>query len=134
MVTRDGGGRGLFKKHLPGIMWVPIETWMVTGAGVPDSWYIARGSASGWVEHKREDRAVTAEQSGFIDRVVRYGGRAFVAVWSMDGDVLRIYRGANAQELARLGVRGYRIVAPAGTWTGGPRRWDWGAVQGLLIT
>ena len=129
---RDGGLRGLFKRHLPDLMWVPVETWMVTGPGVPDSWYVARGGASGWVEHKQEKRAVTAEQSAFVDQVTRYGGRACVAVRFSEGDELRMYRGSDAQELARLGVRGYVVVAPWGHWVGGPRRWDWVEVRELL--
>ena len=130
---RDGGLRSIFKSHLPDWFWVPVETWAVSGAGVPDSWYQARGGASGWVEHKRETYALQAAQSGFIDRVTRYGGRAWVAVVSTDGDELKMFRGSDAQMLARIGVRGYKTVAPAGAWRGGPRRWDWGAVRALLV-
>ena len=129
---RDGGLRGIFKTRVPEIMWVPIETWAVSGAGVPDSWYISPCGAQGWVEYKREDRKLDPAQSGFVDRVTRYGGRAIVAVVTKDGDELRIFHGSDAQKLARLGPMGYKTVAPAGRWVGGPKRWNWGDIRRLL--
>lgn len=127
-MARDGGLRAIFKKHLPDLMWVPIETWMISGPGVPDSWYLARGGAGGWVEYKKHPKRVTPEQSAFLSRVVRYGGRAFVAIRIGD-DELRLWGGQSAPALARGGING---ATPLDSWQGGEAGWNWEEMRAHL--
>lgn len=134
MADRDGGLRPLFHKNLrKGVMWVAVETWAVTGGGVPDSWYVAQGGASGWVEFKVATPRIRVrpEQAAFLARVCRMGGRAFVAVRAQYGalDELRLYRGSDAPALAQKGIN---AVDPVISTPGGPRRWDWHGVASVL--
>ena len=63
----------MFHDKILGVMWVPIETWMVAGGGVPDSWFAAPGGVSGWVEYKKYPNRPTPEQAAFLSRAVRLG-------------------------------------------------------------
>lgn len=127
---RDGGLRRIFRDHLPDLFWVPIETWAVSGAGVPDSWYAAGDGVSGWIEYKRAPNRVTPEQAAFLSRCARMGVRARVAVLhpGRDGDELRLYDGGDAPELARGGYAD-PLVACRGT----PARWDWALIRAALV-
>lgn len=139
---RDGGLRRLFQQKLPDAHWQPVESWS-TGQGVPDTEYCFPGGASGWLELKKASRAtrldhpLTAQQTAWLERRRRVGGRAVVAVrYQHDGgprkgppvDELRIYDGAVARGL-ETGIYGAQSLA---AWQGGPAAWDWPAVRAVL--
>lgn len=135
---RDGGLRDLFQKHLTQAMWVPIETWS-TGQGVPDAHYSFADGTMGWVEFKQTSAwsvGIEREQSAWLERYARYGGRAFIAVRRQAtagmrkkaADELWLWHGCDARVLMVDGLRSLNIL-PLGCWQGGPARWDWGAVM-----
>ena len=132
MSKRDGNLRTEFKKNLKDFMWIPVETWATSGPGVPDSWYIAPTGISGWIEYKRPPHKVTIEQGATLSRMVRMGGRAFVAL-RLEETELRIYHGNVAPQMAQLTYSKLREAVPyLGAWTGLPARWDWGQIRIIL--
>lgn len=77
----DGGLRIIFRRHIPEADWQSIETGGVS-RGVPDANYCLDGH-EGWVEFKRTDGwtvPLGKEQSAWITRRVRHGGRVLVGV------------------------------------------------------
>lgn len=134
-MDRDGGLRPIIHKNLKrGMMWVAIETWGVS-EGVPDSWYAAPG-VCGWVEHKRVEKngrlKIRPGQVGFLLRCSRMGTRCFVAARDRrSGDDLLLFAGADAPLLRDQGVA---AAVPLGRWAGGPRRWGWEEMRGIITT
>lgn len=140
MTTKiDGGLRPLFKKHLPDFHWTPVESPM-TG-GIPDSNWCVDG-VEGWIEYKRTgSRGVTfrSGQPAWIHRRYRAGGRVWIAIrFTHEGgprlgdavdDLVLVY-GGFVLDLARDGLTDNMV---SGRWRGGPTRWDWRAIQGLLV-
>lgn len=139
----DGNLRKLFKDHLPDFHWQSIET-AGTGRGVPDSNYCFKGS-EGWVEFKITKGysvGLRPEQTAWILRRVRAGGRVFVAVRRQRSagprtgdavDQLWLLHGAHAASIKRDGLKKVDPGALAGVWDGGPAHWGWAALRGLLL-
>ena len=140
----DGSLRTLFRDHLPGVFWTSVETGG-TGRGVPDSHGLVGGRAF-WIEYKWTDGwAVTLapEQTGWLQRYARQGGRAYIAVRrrtaagprSLAADELYLLWGGQAALARRVGLRGIQTSAPhalLGQWSGGPARWRWPEVLAIL--
>lgn len=135
----DGGLRQLFQKNITQAHWQGIETWS-TGQGVPDMNGCLNG-ADFWIENKLTNGwAVHFEfgQVAWIERRVRAGGRAFVAVRRQAAagprrgaatDELWLYAGSKARLLSEKGLKNCR---PLGLWAGGPAAWRWDQVVALL--
>jgi hypothetical protein len=135
----DNGMRPLFHGRLRDLHWQALELG-VLGRGVPDSNYCGDG-VDGWVEFKAtETHAVPLrpEQVGWILRRCRAGGRVFIATRRQhDGgpllgdptDELWIHEGWDA---ATLKAEGLLSAPPVLHNEGGPSRWDWGLVRGVL--
>lgn len=138
----DGGLRATFQLYLPDAFWVPVETWS-TGQGVPDSHFCFPGGVTGWVENKKTHGwavGLDKEQSAWLERYARHGGRCFVAVRRLSAtgprkgtaaDELWLFRGADARALMLGGLKAPGIK-PLGQWGGGPANWDWPMVKGIL--
>ena len=130
----DAGLRRELRKHLSTFQWSHIES-PTTAPGAPDTEFAAPGGCTGWVEAKRATAYALRFrplQVGWISRRARLGGRVFVAVRRLtpkDDDELWLYPGARIMELVDVGLR---APHPLGQWTGGPTRWDWGAVAAQL--
>ena len=130
----DGNLRKLFRENLPRVHWQSIETG-ATGEGVPDSNGCVAGNEF-WVEHKMTTGwrvEFQTSQPAWIHRRYRAGGRVWIAVRQVlpDDDLLWMFYGGVVRELMSDGLR----ISPAhvtGCWRGGPRRWNWGAVERLL--
>jgi len=155
-VSRDGGLRPLFALRFPTWHWVALEVAGL-GRGVPDAEYAAppagvrvgscnsqyQPATTGWCEFKQTATwsvDLRPEQVAWCVRRARAGGRVTVAVrrkhlggprkglpvdqlWLVDGAL-----GAAAR--AKGLVSGAEWVL--GWWDGGPRGWDWGAVEQIL--
>lgn len=149
-MTRDGGLRQLFQKHLPEFFWQSIESWS-TGQGVPDlhysisiadhNWY----NRSGWIECKQTEAnavAISPEQVAWAERYWRHSGRSWLAVrqqcyagqrrkaqdnlWLIHGDGARWAKTGGLSAVPRIYLKGQ--------WSGGPGRWDWAAVKAILTS
>lgn len=138
----DGGLRKIFRKYLPDIDWVSVETGG-TGRGVPDS----NGCAEGiefWVEYKLTGAwsvRLSPEQVGWISRRMRHGGSVFVAVRRKTSagprrgdpvDELYIYSGNCVKELKDNGIK--KGPPPLLKLEGGPSQWDWNSVRLTLLS
>lgn len=140
----DGGLRSLFRQNIMGD-WCSVESG-TTGGGIPDSNYCIEGH-DGWIEYKQTTGwAVTLrpEQVGWIARRVRNGGTVWIAVRQQapagprrpPRDALWLFRGTWAARAKAEGLRGPWVAeaAPADlhVYDGGPARWGWRAIHGLL--
>lgn len=130
---RDGGLRPLFRKHLPGVHWVSIESGL-TESGIPD----ANGCVEGiefWMEYKVSHGwkvGLRPEQIGFHLRRHRAGGRTFVAIRRAPKreDELWLFPGSLIAEIAKRGLREAHPRYLFGQ--DGPVNWNWEAVMGFL--
>jgi len=123
----DGGLRAVFKDHLKGWHFTPIETGAIV-SGVPDAEYCSPGGVTGWIEFKFAKGMVVGlrpAQVSWIDRRHRMGGRVFVAVQRKDE--LYIYSGGGVKELKRNG-----LVSSVGLVYYGAGKWDWDAIKEAL--
>lgn len=135
-MNRDGGLRAIYRKHLPRVHWVSIESPM-THSGIPDTNYCF-GGVEGWIENKlvrRSDRVEMQKgQPAWMERRHRAGGRVFIAVrWPKNDDTLYLL----APQAGRLLLQGTGLVTlPAelswGCWHGGPARWDWPRIAKII--
>lgn len=140
MPQPDAGLRKLFHGRLPDLHWQAIELGVV-GRGVPDSNYCGDG-IEGWVEFKATGTfavGLRPEQVGWILRRCRSGGRVFVITRRQhDGgpllggetDELWVHEGWDAADLK---AHGLQVAPPVLRQEGGPSRWDWGLVRGVLV-
>jgi len=131
----DGSLRTIFRDHIKRPQWTPIETG-ATAQGVPDMEYCFPGGVQGWVENKKTGGwavTVRAEQVGWLLRRARMGGRCFIAIRRLNGksDELYMVHGRDAEQLQDRGLKGANFIL--GTWSGGPAKWDWAAVERLLV-
>lgn len=131
---QDGGVRLLLRKHMPTAQWTAIETG-ATAAGVPDSEYCFPGGIAGWVEAKRSWAyavKIRPAQVAWIGRRSRLGGRVHVAIrrTNKSADELYLVPGRDVVVLRDEGLTA-RDYWPM--WVGGPARWDWEAVQKILM-
>ncbi len=142
-MTTDGGLRQLFRKHIPHAHWQAIETGG-TGLGIPDMNYCLEG-CDGWIEAKSAEawalkHPLSPEQCGWLERRLRAGGRAMLAVRkSYDGGVRR---GPAGDELFIFNDQAaFRVIASTNSIrdakaiyhdVGGPARWNWDAVRALM--
>ena len=129
----------MFQRHFPDGHWQAIETGS-TGLGIPD----LNGVISGvelWIELKLATAIavdVRPEQVAWIERRVRAGGRAFIAVRCkcsagarrVARDELHLYNGSSGRRLKEHGLN----ARPLGAWAGGPTKWDWKAIRDFLIS
>lgn len=142
-MKRDGDLSKLFQKHLPMVDWQSVETWS-TGRGVPDLNYCYNG-IEGWIELKFTTAwAVKMEpgQVAWIERRKRAGGRVFLAIRRKSAPGPR--KGSGSDELWLLDHRAARELTTPGVGlgdicgfvkyfcVGGPTRWDWDWVRGVL--
>ncbi len=141
-MATDGGLRQEFAKHIHNMMLVPIESWG-TGQGVPDMHYCLEGD-SGWVENKQTSawalaHALSPEQVGWMSKYQRHGGRVLLAVRRQHAGGVR--KGPPIDELWIFDHMALREIAttnsiqglvPRLMSTGGPARWDWGAIRALM--
>lgn len=138
----DGGLRKIFAQNFSEAMWQSVETWS-TGQGVPDVHYIFPNGISGWIEYKKTTAwaiDIDKEQSAWLERYARLGGRCFIAVRRQTAggprhgppvDELWLFRGADARALMLGGLRAAGLAALVRT-PGGPAAWDWQAVKAVL--
>lgn len=131
----DGNLRKIFMEHLTQAHWQAIETGG-TGRGVPDANSCYKGVET-WVEYKKTEHwavEVRPEQVAWIERRVRYGGRAFIAVRRIPDNELWLLRSGAARILAtrRQSLRNVPEELRCGVWPGGPARWDWPAIATIL--
>lgn len=148
----DDGLRSLFRENLPDFDWQSVETGG-TGRGIPDSNFCAKpllphhSGYEGWIEYKSTDGyavALRPEQTGWITRRVRFGGRVWIAVRRRHGggprlgdpvDELHLIPGGLAVAARVGGLRAPPVLRAARCWHGGPGRgWDWRAVAAALRT
>lgn len=137
----DGGLRGAFRTKFPDFMWQSIEVGTV-GRGVPDSFFLAPGGIAGWIEYKSTLTTkvpLRPEQTAWLSRYERLGGRAFVAVRRRHGggprkgdplDELYVFSAKDVVQLAREGVLLTPCVARC---EGNIRRWNWEKVRQALL-
>jgi hypothetical protein len=126
----DGNLRKLFRSNLKGFDMVAVETGSTEG-GVPDLNYCKDG-IEGWCEMKRVEHwrtEIRPAQIGWTERRLRCGGRVFVAVrkeknqlWIYHGSMLRALSSTRVDEVPSLGF-----------WFGGPSKWDWAAIEHILL-
>jgi len=137
-MARDGGLRPLFAERIKGAHWCAIETWS-TGSGVPDCNVCFKGTET-WIEFKvtaTNAVRISTEQIGWIERRIRAGGRVLVIVRykclaglrRQARDELWIFQGAYVRTLALGGIS---AAVPLDHWAGGPRGWDWDAIEMIL--
>lgn len=129
----DGGLRPIFKKHLPHFFWVPVET-PISGGGVPDHHWCCDGVA-GWNEYKKATGwkvKFRLEQPAWHESYRRRGGRSFVIVRRTVGKVddLYVFWGVDARTIADDGLL---ATTPIALFHGGPARWDWIRIKGILL-
>jgi hypothetical protein len=139
----DDGLRALFHKHLPYPRDLQDVEVGMRDCGVPDlngcidgmEFWIEMKATSGWTIDLKP------AQIGWLVTRARHGGRVFVAVRRRTSagprrgsaaDELWLLNGSYARELRTSGLRKAPRPAVLGTWSGGPRAWDWGVVQCLL--
>lgn len=118
---RDGNLRQLFRQHLPAVDFVSVETGG-TGRGIPDSEYCYEGR-TGWIEFKMakgQNTGIRPEQFAWMNRRIRHGGRAFVAIRRkfLKKDLLFFMPGDCASHKLK-------DCACPNPMEGGPRGWDW---------
>jgi len=141
-VSSDGGLRQLFRDHLrAGWHWQSLETTLVA-PGTPDL-NGCRDGTEVWVENKQTtgwNVTLRPAQVAFLVARAAAGGRTFVAVRKVSSpgprrgvavDALYLCDGARARELKTGGLRAG--VGILGCWNGGPGRWDWPAVERILL-
>jgi hypothetical protein len=126
----DAGLRVSFRHYLPRFDWATVEVGSI-GRGVPDANYCCDG-IEGWLEYKSADHwraRIRPEQVGWAERRLAHGGRVFCAVrraqaelWLYPGSALRLLKDQRLDEVPNLGM-----------WGGGPGRWNWQAVELLLL-
>jgi hypothetical protein len=144
----DGGLRKTFRERLrSGWHWQSVETGG-TGLGIPDSNFCV-GGVEGWVEYKRTEAwavDLSPEQIGWHLHRNRVGGRTFIAVRRQHSggprkgpavDELWLVRGSWAGRLGQEGLPQTEADALvpswiAGRWGGGPARWDWDTIGGII--
>jgi hypothetical protein len=144
MPRADSGLRHAVQAYLPKPqwLWTPIETG-ATHQGVPDSFWAHEPTRThGWIEHKATNGwsvNVRPHQISWLERHVRAGVRCHLLVRASGagsanhrGDALWVVRGSAVRSLAEAGLNGLPGDAVLGRWYGGPRDWNWTALQGIL--
>jgi len=140
MTKIDGGLWPVVKSHLVGWDFQRIETGL-TGLGVPD----VNGCKLGhdvWIELKATDGwkpFIRPEQIAWAERRARHGGKVFLfvrrhcvaGVRRESADELWIYR---ADRIRMVATDGLKTNPPVLFYTGGSSKWDWGAVNELLLS
>ena len=130
-LMRDGGLRQLFRKHLPDVFWISVESGG-TGRGIPDSFAIWNSSCC-WIEFKNVKigwkTSLTPEQIGWHLRYARYGGRSYIAI--RHNDLLWMVKGALAEECVSL--RGWAGTEERRCYVGGPSAWDWNSIKKFIF-
>lgn len=137
----DGGLRQIFQQKIPRAHWQSIETGG-TGRGIPDlngcmdgveTWLELKG-CSGWAV------GIRPEQTAWIERRARAGGRVFLATRrrALAGprrgaavDELWIHRAQDVRHVCTLGLR--EGPTPLYRGEGGPSSWLWPFVEELLF-
>ena len=131
-LMRDGGLRQLFRKHLPDVFWISVESGG-TGRGIPDSHALFEGKTC-WIEFKNIKTgwktSLTPEQIGWHLRYARYGGRSFIAI--RKADELWIVPGRLAEHCCSLKVLPAYFIE-AEYFNGGPVRWDWNIIKKFIF-
>lgn len=140
MTAIDGGLTQVLREALPEVHWCRIETGG-TGRGIPDINGCYRG-AEFWCELKFTDTwavGLRPEQCGWAMQRSRAGGRVFILTRRRTQagprrgpgvDELYIHSGADAREVATLGLRGGPL--PLYRAGGGPSQWSWKDVLRIL--
>jgi hypothetical protein len=131
-MASDGGLRPLFRTRLRRFFWVPVET-PISGGGVPDHHWCCDG-VMGWNEYKAASAwkvRFRPEQTGWHETYARHGGRSFVIVrkQTATADDLFCYRGVDIRLVRDHGLK----TDPLLLCRGGPSRWDWAALESLLL-
>lgn len=132
-MDKDGGLRTLFRKHLPAIHWVSIES-SLTGAGIPDANGCWAGSEF-WIEYKQCSAnavAIAPFQVAFAERRARAGGWTYLAVRRINraADELYLYSGRDVRAVHDRGLAG---ASPLYLGGGGPSKWNWERVEQILL-
>jgi len=126
----DGELRKIYRKYLRGGDLLAIETGG-TASGVPDTNWCKKG-VEVWIENKKADHwraEIRPMQIGWCERRLFNGGRVFCAV-RRNGTELWLFHGSKMRYLAdsRLDQ-----VPCYGHWDGGAARWDWAAIEQILL-
>jgi len=129
----DGELRQIFRKHLPTILWVSIES-ASTEQGIPDMFYCASG-CTGWLENKCAQAnavKISKMQIAWHERYARAGGRSFIAVRRISvlrREALFIYPGTALRQLEAEGL----VLPTRFCWIGKPSAWDWRAISAIFL-
>jgi hypothetical protein len=129
MGKADSGLRPLFRRYLPKIDFVPVESGQ-TSRGIPDTNYCYQG-IEGWIEMKAADHwrvDIRPEQVGWIERRIDHGGRVYVAILRADNE-LWLFRGSMMRRLMKERMDEIPVL---GCWDRGPAVWDWAKVMEIL--
>jgi hypothetical protein len=141
----DGGLHKEFKKYMPSVHWVRIETLDVA-PGTPDL-NGCYGGVEIWIENKRTTgnkvSNMRVAQVGWMEQRARKGGRVFIAVRQQGKagvgrtaklrDTLWLFSWKAARPLIdgkKLGDfnQGLLLVS-----SGGPAKWDWISISETLF-
>lgn len=142
LAMSDGGLRQIFQKHIPEFFWQSIESGM-TGKGIPDTYYCAKGNLSGWIECKKTSAnavGIDPMQVAWAEKLWRKNGRCWLAVrvYCKAGkrrkakDELWIFHGEGTRWCMLGGISAVPSLFIKGHWTGGPKRWDWKRIREIL--
>lgn len=136
----DGGLRNLFRERIAGD-WQSIEAEAM-GRGVPDANYCIDGE-EGWIEFKKTTGwtvDLRKEQSAWLERRARNGGRVTVAVRQQAPsgsrrearDTLWLLNGADATYWKNAGLSFTSTADTLLIAGGGPAKWDWDSIRTVL--
>jgi hypothetical protein len=135
----DGGLSTLLRQHFLHWQLTRLESGG-TARGIPDLEYAAPGGVSGWIELKRTTTqrvAFRPGQVGWLHRRASLGGRATLAIRRQP--TARKFAGADelwlidAIHALALMQSGLDQVPAACAGVGGPKQWDWSAVERFLF-
>lgn len=138
MSKADDGLRKEMHSHLRSFHWQAIES-ALTAKGIPDT-NACGSSIEFWIEFKSIRGGwrtkVDPFQVAWMERRLRSGGRAFVAIRRriaqvrVNCDEFYLFHGS---EIRKIMLDGIERVEPLVFCQGGPSRWDWETIERALL-
>jgi len=126
----DGELRKIYRKYLKGGDLLPIETGGSI-SGVPDTNWCKKGTEV-WIENKAADHwrvTIRPMQIGWCERRLHHGGRVFCAVRRAQNE-LWLFHASKMRDLEDSRID---LVPNLGYWNGGAAKWDWAAIEQILL-